>query len=67
MATCETIRNKLLDKERNKEETKTTGDNEGVTTLNLQEKQIVVGGLQFCCKEDDINIEGYDKPNVSQP
>jgi hypothetical protein len=57
----------LLDKERNKEETKTTGDNEGVTTLNLQEKQIVVGGLQFCCKEDDINIEGYDKPNVSQP
>jgi hypothetical protein len=35
MATCETIRNKLLDKERNKEETKTTGDNEGVTTLNL--------------------------------
>jgi hypothetical protein len=35
MATCETIRSKLIDKERNKEETKATGDDKGVMTLDL--------------------------------
>jgi hypothetical protein len=38
MATRETIRSKLVDKERNKEETKATGEDEGVMTLDLQER-----------------------------
>jgi hypothetical protein len=63
MATRETIKKKLLDKERNKEKTKATTDNEGVMTLDLQERQIVVGGSQLCCKEDNTNTKGDDKPN----
>jgi hypothetical protein len=35
MATCETIRNKMVDKKRNKEETKAIGDDKGVRTLDL--------------------------------
>jgi hypothetical protein len=38
MATCETIRSKLIDKEKNKEETKATRDEKGVMTLDLQER-----------------------------
>ncbi len=38
MATCETIRNKLVNKDTNKEETKATRDNKGVMTLDLQER-----------------------------
>jgi hypothetical protein len=38
MTTCEAIRSKLVDKEKNKEETKAIGDDKGVMTLDLQER-----------------------------
>jgi hypothetical protein len=38
MATCETIRSKLVDKEKKKEEIKAIGDNKGVMALDLQER-----------------------------